>query len=235
MKFIIIGLGQFGRSLAIYLTNSGYEVTVLDIQESAVDEIKNSVADARVGDATDVRVLSRLDLNDDDTHVIVATGENFLERSIIITAQLKELGVKHIYARAVNDLQAKVLRLIGVEDLFRVEDVAARQLTDRFINEGLMRLRKIDATHSLAEVKLPEEWEGKTLIGVNMRKLHKINLLTIRRGAPTEANEGSDVLSKPESPVIDSPDPSLEFKKGDVLVIFGKDDDLKDFVKKFDL
>ena len=155
MKFIIIGLGQFGKALALYLTNSGYEVTAIDIHEAAVDEIKNNVADARVGDATDVRVLSRLDLKDDDTHVIVATGENAKERSIIITAQLKELGAKHVYARAVNDLQAKVLRLIGVQDLFRVEDVAARQLTDKFINEGLMRLRKIDATHSLAEVRLP--------------------------------------------------------------------------------
>ena len=188
-----------------------------------------------MGDATDVRVLSRLDLKDDDTHVIVATGENAKERSIIITAQLKELGAKHVYARAVNDLQAKVLRLIGVEDLFRVEDVAARQLTDKFINEGLMRLRKIDATHSLAEVKLPIEWEGKTLMGVNMRKVHKINLLTIRRGTATETEASGDVLSEPEQPVIDSPDPSLEFKPGDVLVVFGKDADLKAFVNKFDL
>lgn len=235
MKFIIIGLGQFGKALALYLTNSGYEVTAIDTNEAAVDEIKNNVADARVGDATDVRVLSRLDLKDDDTHVIVATGENAKERSIIITAQLKELGAKHVYARAVNDLQAKVLRLIGVEDLFRVEDVAARQLTDKFINEGLMRLRKIDATHSLAEVKLPIEWEGKTLMGVNMRKVHKINLLTIRRGTATETEASGDVLSEPEQPVIDSPDPSLEFKPGDVLVVFGKDADLKAFVNKFDL
>lgn len=235
MKFIIIGLGQFGKALALYLTNSGYEVTAIDIHEAAVDEIKNNVADARVGDATDVRVLSRLDLKDDDTHVIVATGENAKERSIIITAQLKELGAKHVYARAVNDLQAKVLRLIGVQDLFRVEDVAARQLTDKFINEGLMRLRKIDATHSLAEVRLPTEWEGKTLMGVNMRKEHKINLLTIRRGTPAPAAEHEDVLNEPEQPVIDSPDPSLEFRPDDVLVVFGKDTDLKAFVNKFDL
>lgn len=236
MKFVIIGLGQFGKALAIYLTESGYEVTVLDLHEPAVEEIKDKVADARVGDATDVRVLQRLDLTDDDTHVIVAVGEGFLERSILIIAQLKELGVKHIHARAVNELQAKVIRLVGVDELFRVEDVAARQLADKFVNDGLMRLKKIDATHSLAEVKLPTEWEGKTLIGVNMRKLHKINLLTIRRGTPTQPmDEALEVLSHPESPVIDSPDPSIEFKKGDVLVIFGKNNDLQDFVKKFNL
>lgn len=235
MKFVIIGLGQFGRALALYLTDSGYEVTVLERQESAIEEIKNSVADARVGDATDVRVLKSLDIMGDDTHVIVAVGENFLERSILITAQLKELGVKNIYARAVNDLQARVLKYIGVTDLFRVEDVAARQLTDRFINDGLMRLRKIDATHSLAEVKLPEEWIGKTLMAVDMRKKYKINLLTIRRGKAEEEDVTDDVLSEPEQPVIDMPEPSLEFKADDVLVIFGKDENLQDFVKKFDL
>jgi hypothetical protein len=106
---------------------------------------------------------------------------------------------------------------------------------EKFINDGLMRLRKIDANHSLAEVNLPKEWEGKTLIGVNMRKLYKINLLTIRRGTPTEITGAEGVLSQPESPVIDSPDPSIEFKRGDVLVIFGKNDDLQDFVKKFNL
>lgn len=235
MKFVIIGLGQFGRALALYLTDSGYEVTVLERQESAIDEIKNSVADARVGDATDVRVLKSLDITGEDTHVIVAVGENFLERSILITAQLKELGVKNIYARAVNDLQARVLKLIGVTDLFRVEDVAARQLTDRFINDGLMRLRKIDATHSLAEVKLPEEWVGKTLMAVDMRKKYQINLLTIRRGHAETEEVTDDVLNEPEQPVIDMPEPSLEFKADDVLVIFGKDENLQDFVKKFDL
>lgn len=235
MKFVIIGLGQFGKALALYLTDNGYEVTVLERQESAVDEIKNYVADARVGDATDIRVLRRLDLVGDDTHVIVAVGENFMERSIIITAQLKEMGVKNLYARAVNDLQARVLKLIGVKDLFRVEDVAARRLADLFINEGLMRLRKIDATHSLAEVKLPEEWIGKTLMGVDMRKRHQINLLTIRRGKITAETDIDDVLNTPDQPVIDMPEPSLEFKEGDVLVIFGKDENLQEFVKKYDL
>ena len=233
MKFVIIGLGQFGRALALYLSDSGFEVTVLDERESAVEEIKNQVADAHIGDATDMRVLRRLDLVGDDTYVIVAVGENF-ERNILITAQLRELGVKNLYARTVNELHGKVLKLIGISELFRVEDVAAKQLADRFINEGLMRQRKIDATHSLADVQLPTEWVGKTLQEVDMRKQYRLNLLTVRRGTSSLAN-ADDVLSQPEQPVIDSPQPSLQFLEGDVLVIFGKDEDLNAFVKKFDL
>ncbi|MBR3926851.1 MAG: TrkA family potassium uptake protein [Akkermansia sp.] len=233
MKFVIIGLGQFGKALALYLSDSGYEVTVLDMKESVVEEIKNHVADAHIGDATDMRVLRRMDLVGEETYVIVAVGECF-ERNILITAQLKELGVKHLYARSVNELHGKVLKLIGISDLFRVEDVAARQLADRFINEGLMRLRRIDTTHSLADVRLPEEWIGKTLQEVNMRKQYRINLLTVRRGKLIETSS-DDVLSQPEQPVIDTPEPSMKFQKDDVLVIFGKDDDLTAFVKKFDL
>lgn len=233
MKFVIIGLGQFGKALALYLSDSGYEVTVLDQKESVVEEIKNHVADAHIGDATDMRVLRRLDLVGDETYVIVAVGECF-ERNILITAQLKELGVKNLYARSVNELHGKVLKLIGISDLFRVEDVAARQLADRFINEGVMRLRRIDATHSLADVRLPDEWIGKTLQEVDMRKQYRINLLTVRRGKFSESAD-DDVLVLPEQPVIDTPAPSMKFQEGDVLVIFGKDDDLTAFVRKFDL
>lgn len=233
MKFVIIGLGQFGKALALYLSDSGYEVTVLDQKESVVEEIKNNVADAHIGDATDMRVLRRLDLVGEETYVIVAVGECF-ERNILITAQLKELGVKKLYARSVNELHGKVLKLIGISELFRVEDVAARQLADRFINEGVMRLRRIDATHALADVRLPDEWIGKTLQEVDMRKQYRINLLTVRRGKfSEEAND--DVLVLPEQPVIDTPSPSMTFLEGDVLVIFGKDDDLTAFVRKFDL
>ena len=233
MKFVIIGLGQFGKALAMYLSDSGYEVTALDQKESVVEEIRNHVADAQIGDATDMRALRRLDLVGEDTYVIVAVGECF-ERSILITAQLKELGVKNLYVRSVNELHGKVLKHIGVSDLFRVEDVAAKQLASRFVNEGLMRLRKIDATHSLADVRLPEEWVGKTLMEVNMRKQHRINLLTVRRGKLSETSN-DDVLLAPEQPVIDTPEPGMQFQEGDVLVIFGKDDDLTAFVKKFDL
>ena len=233
MKFVIIGLGQFGKALALYLSDSGYEVTVLDQKESVVEEIKNHVADAHIGDATDMRVLRRLDLIGEETYVIVAVGECF-ERNILITAQLKELGVKNLYARSVNELHGKVLKLIGISDLFRVEDVAARQLADRFINEGVMRLRRIDATHSLADVRLPDEWIGKTLQEVDMRKQYRINLLTVRRGKFGESAD-DDVLVLPEQPVIDTPAPGMTFLEGDVLVIFGKDDDLTAFVRKFDL
>ncbi len=234
MRFVIIGLGQFGRSLALQLTANGYEVTVLDEQENVVNELKDHVSYAMKGDAMDGRVLRQMDLIGDDIHVIVAIGEGF-ERSILITAQLKELGVENLYVRSANHLHSNVLKLIGVKDLFRVEDVAAKQMVSHFQNEGLMRLRKIDHNHALADVNLPKEWIGKRLLDVNLRAKHQLNLLTLRRGVTMELAPSDDVLAMPEQPVIDTPTPDLVFEKGDVLVLFGKDEDLNRFVEFFHL
>lgn len=234
MKFVIIGIGQFGRALALYLADQGFEVTILDEKESIVTELKDRVTYALVGDATDIRVLRQLELVGEDTYVIVAVGEQF-ERNLLITAQLKELGVTNLLTRSVNELHGKLLKLIGVSDLIRVEDVAARQLAARFTNEGLMRLRRMDPTHSLADVNLPEEWVGRKLMEVGLRSEYHLNLLTVRRGKVSESATPDDVLSEPEQPVIDTPDANLVFQAGDVLVLFGKDCDLQRFVEKFAL
>lgn len=234
MKFVIIGIGQFGRALALHLSDLGFEVTILDEREAIITELKDRVAYALVGDATDIRVLRQLDMAGEDTYVIVAVGEQF-ERNLLITAQLKELGVTNILTRSVNELHGKLLKLIGVNDLIRVEEVAARQLAARFTNEGLMRLRRMDSTHSLADVHLPEEWVGLKLMDVGLRSEYHLNLLTVRRGKLKENPSSDDVLSEPEQPVIDTPDASLTFQEGDVLVLFGKDSDLQRFVEKFDL
>ena len=234
MKFVIIGIGQFGRALALHLADLGFEVTILDERESIITELKDRVTYALVGDATDIRVLRQLELVGEDTYVVVAVGEQF-ERNLLITAQLKELGVQNLLTRSVNELHGKLLKLIGVSDLIRVEEVAARQLAARFTNEGLMRLRRMDATHSLADVHLPTEWVGRKLLEVGLRSEYHLNLLTVRRGKVNENHAADDVLSEPEQPVIDMPDASLEFLEGDVLVLFGKDSDLQRFVEKFDL
>lgn len=234
MKFVIIGIGQFGRAIALYLSDLGYEVTVLDEKEASLTEIKDRVAYTLVGDASDARVLRQLDLQGDDTYVIVSVGEQY-ERNMLITAQLRDMGVKNLLVRSVNELHSKVLKLLGVADVFRVEDVAARQLAQRFTSSGLLKLRKMDDSHSLVDVKLPKEWVGRKLCEVGLRSDFRLNLLTVRRGLAKEEAAADDVLAKPEQPVIDAPEASMEFQEGDVLVLFGKDDDLKKFIAGFKL
>ena len=232
MKFVIIGAGQFGRILALDLAKRGYEVTVLDRLESLIAEIQDDVTRALIGDATDRRVLEGLDIQDDDVRVIIAVGEAF-ERSILIAAILTELGVKHIYARYVTELQGKNQEKIGVKNLFRVERVAAEQMASILIHEGLIQLHKIDAQHDLGFVKIPAPWVGKRLCDVELRSKFHLNLVTVRRGTPEEDSD-EDVLDTSTRPVIGTPEPTMEFQKGDVLVLFGKEEDLKRFADYYD-
>lgn len=235
LNFIIIGMGQFGRSLSAQLTQHGFDVTIIDRNKTIIDELKDTITGAAIhGDATDERLLRQLDLGE-DTCVILSVGESF-ERNLLIAAQLKEMGVKRLYARSVNELQGRILELFHA-DLFRVEDVAAKQLALRFINEGLKRQRKIDSKHSLADVQLPESWVGKKLMEVKLREEYRLNLITVRRGEAVENSADDDVIvQKKEQPVIDDlPEPTMEFQEGDELVLYGKDSDLERFVRKFDL
>ncbi|MBT9449027.1 potassium channel family protein [Akkermansia glycaniphila] len=230
MKYVIIGAGQFGRALALKLADTGNEVTVLDEKEAVVTELKDRVAYALVGDATDPRTLRQLDLTGDDLRVIVAIGEGF-ERSIMITGLLKEMGVKHIYARSVNTIHARILKLLGVDGQIRAEEIAAQQLADRFMNMSLLHFRKIDSSHALAEVHLPSDWIGKQLKDVDLRSKYKLNLLTVRRGVLSET--GDDVLATPNAPVIDFPEPDMVFEQDDMLVLFGLEESLKKFAEHF--
>lgn len=230
MKYVIIGMGQFGRALALALMKAGNEVTILDKVASYVSEMKDDVSYAFIGDAADIRVLNKIDMSGEDVRVVVAIGES-VEHSILITAQLKEMGVRHIYARAVSNLHSRVLQLLGVDGQFRVEEMAANQLALRFENDLLMHTRRIDKSHMLAEVPVPAEWVGKKLQDVDLRSRYKLNLLTVRRGAPEEQN--TDVLATPDAPVIDFPEPGFVFEQGDILVLFGLEDSLAKFAAHF--
>lgn len=233
MKFIIIGMGQFGRALAIALSRRGYEITAIDNNEETIAQVKDYVTYSIVGDASNPRMLKKLDLSGEDLRVIVAIGESF-ERSILITAYLKKMGVKHIYARAVNAIHENLLSLLEVDGLIHAEDMAAEQLAHRFDNMAFLRHTFIDESHAVAEIKLPEEWVGKKLMSIQLRETFRLNLLTVRRGESKQATD-KDVFALPDAPVIDFPSPHFIFEKGDLLILFGQEKDLATFANEFDL
>ena len=126
MKYIIIGLGNYGRVLAEELSALGHEVIGADNSESRVDSIKDKVATAFVIDATDEQALSVLPLNSVDV-VIVAIGENF-GASIRVVALLKQMKVEHIYARAIDLVHRSVLEAFSLDRILTPEEDAARSL-----------------------------------------------------------------------------------------------------------
>lgn len=222
-KFCVIGLGYFGLNLAITLAEKGAEVIAIDSLESRVELIANKVTLAMTMDATDKRALESLGLKDIDA-VIVAIGENF-EASINTTAILQEIGVKRIFNRVISPIHERLLKLMNVEELLVPEAEAATHLANRLNIDGLLEAYEMDAEHSIFEINIPEQFIGKTIAETQIRQKHNLNLVTIKRITNTK---GLLTLGQKQSiKVTGVPDPNFVLSDGDILVLFGKEKDVR--------
>ncbi len=134
MKYLVIGLGNFGKTLAIELTARGNEVIGVDSCEQRVDDVKDQISLSYIMDASDVSTLRALPLDEVDC-VVVAIGQS-MEASLRSVAALKELGVRTIYARAIDDVHHSILRAMNISRIFIPESYAARIFADKFANRG---------------------------------------------------------------------------------------------------
>lgn len=132
MKYLVIGLGNFGRTLAETLTDKGHDVIGVDYNEHCVEEIKNRIAVAYIMDATERAALQALPLDEIDC-AVVAIGQS-MDYSLRAVAALKELSVKRVYARALDKTHKSILGAMNIQKIFMPESYAARIFADKFID-----------------------------------------------------------------------------------------------------
>lgn len=216
MKFTIIGLGQFGRELAADLAHERHEVVAIDIDERIIEDIKDVVDYAVVADATDMRALKHLGLEEVDV-VVVAIGEDF-SSSLLVTGHLQELGVKRLLCRSLNPTHEKILKLMKVDEIVQAEEMAARQLAKRLGIRGAARHFTLGEHFAIVELKVPPKLVGMTLAESELRSRYGLNLVTIKRGG------ASDGPNKREGHPIGVPEPTTRFEENDSLIVFGKDE-----------
>lgn len=227
-KFCIIGLGYFGMNLATILSNDGAEILVIDNNPDRVDMISEQVTHAVCMDATDERALKSMGLKEMDA-IIVAIGENF-ESSITTTALLQEIGVKKIYNRIVSPIHERLLKLMGVEELLVPEAEAAGHLASRLMLEGILSSFELNEDYGIFEIPTPSAFIGKSVMESNLRQIYNLNLVTIKR---YKKRDGLRTLGKQdELNVVGVPSPNLSIVEGDVLVVFGKEKDVKYLLEK---
>lgn len=223
MNFVILGLGAFGTSIAKELAQSGHEVLVVDHDESHLDAVKEVVTLAVQGDAADKNLLLELGVQKYDA-AIVAVGENF-EASLMMTAHLKEIGVKTIFTRVFHEVQEQLLDLMQVTGKIRVEALAAESFSRCLSNRAFLRHFVVDSTHAVVELKCPDMLVGKSLMESELRSRHGLNLVTVRRSR-NQDQDADDI------PVIDGlPGPDFVFQQGDRLVVYGLEKDISKFTK----
>lgn len=219
---VVIGLGAFGYTVAIELSNSKLNVLAIDKNEEKVESISDYVTNAILGDATDIKVLEGAGVQNCDI-AIVSVG-NDIAASLIITMNLKELGVKQIYTKAVNSLQAKILRKIGADKIVFPERDIAVKLAEGIANPSIFEHIDLSKDYGLVELKAPKRFFDKTLEELNIRKEYGVNIIAIKRKNPEVSETGSTVLNEE---VLISPSGSDKIIEGDVLVIIGRYEDLE--------
>lgn len=134
MKYLIIGLGNFGKTLAEELTDKGHEVIGVDANEQRVDEVKDLISVAYIMNATEPLVLKTLPLDEMDC-TIVAVGRD-MEHSLRVVAALKELKISCIYARAIDPVHMSILRAMNIQKIFMPECYAARMFAEKLSDKA---------------------------------------------------------------------------------------------------
>ena len=223
-KFLVIGVGKYGREIARKLADKGAEVYAFDNDEQKIDLIKDEIALGVTLDATNIKVLQSQNVTDVDA-VVVSIGENF-EATILTCVQLMELGVERIIARASGPQQIKILKKIGVTEILAPEDEVADAVAERLLNPSLVRFLQLPDNYEIAEVKVPKAIADRTIDDIGLRNKYQLTLVTIKRMFE-EIKKGEKVI---EEHVLGVPNSDTIVKETDTLVVFGTIKDVQRFL-----
>lgn len=216
MKYIVIGLGNYGSSLAVELTQLGHEVVGVDIIEHNVVDVKDKIASAIKLDATELMALKMLPLHDVDA-VIVAIGENF-GASVEVVAMLKQEKIKSIYVRALSHVHTMVLESLNVERILTPEKDSARILAQSMEFKNVISSYKIDDNHYVIKFITPVKFEGHTVSEIGLNKNFNLNIVAVSASVGTKNVFGT---TKVKSEVIEVDLTNYKLSPGDILVVYG--------------
>ena len=177
-SILLIGLGRFGRHIAIKLDELHHHVMAVDKEDTRVDAVLPFVTNAQIGDATNEDFLSSLGVGNFDV-CIVAIGDNF-QNSLEVTSLLKELGAKMVVSRAARDVHAKFLLRNGADEIVYPERQLADWVAIRYSADHILDYIELDEGHAIFEISIPEEWIGKTIGQLDIRKKYNINIMALK-------------------------------------------------------
>ena len=221
--FAVIGLGKFGASFAKTLMKHNFEVLAIDRDEEKVNEIADSVTQALSLNVLDEKALRDAGIKNADA-VIVSIGEN-IEANILAVTLLKKLGIKHIIAKAVNDLHGLVLENLGVSKIVHPERDMAERVANSIARTDILETIELSADFSIVEVQSPSALWGKKIIETHLRSEFHLTVIAVKKADAKAPGEGWQINPKPADMI----------HEGDVLVVLGHNRDIRKFEKFYNL
>ncbi|MBI4602399.1 MAG: TrkA family potassium uptake protein [Planctomycetes bacterium] len=219
-RFLVIGLGQFGTSVARGLARRGMDVTAVDRSEDKVKDVSLDVARAVVADATDERALAELRV-EAYSAAVNAIGAEFLEGSILCTALLRQLGARRIIARAKSKLHERILTALGVDRVVQPESLMGDRLASELASPGLMGQLDLAEGVTAIEVAVPEAWVGRTLADLNLRRRIGVTVVALQR-----PGAGGRMA------LVPGPPPDQPLQRGEVALVIGTPAEVEQLLKE---
>ena len=191
-SILLIGLGRFGRHIALQLNKLGHEVMGVDKNEDRVNSVMDIVTNAQIGDSTNSEFLRTLGVDNYDV-CIVTIGSDF-QASLETTSYLKEMGAKLVVSRAERDGQAKFLLRNGADEIVYPEKQVARWAAIRYSSEHILDYIELDDHNSIFEVTVPKSWVGDTIGQLDIRKKYNINIVAVKQNGKMNVSVSPDCL-----------------------------------------
>ncbi|MFH0962934.1 MAG: TrkA family potassium uptake protein [Planctomycetota bacterium] len=220
-RLAVIGLGRYGMRLAWELGRQGAEVIAIDTAQERVEAVQEGVSLAVRMDARDEKALVAQGVDKADAAVI-AIGEAF-EASVLATAALKRIGVKRVIARAGSDEQARILTLVGADEVIRPLHESANRLAQKLASRNLVDYVELAEGHSVIQLKAPRKFQNQHLGDLELRRKYEVNVVAIKKKI---REKGPDGVEKESERIIVVPKPTDVIENDDVLVIVGSDENL---------
>jgi trk system potassium uptake protein TrkA len=226
-KFAVIGLGKFGMNVATTLFDKGAEVIAIDNNRELIDEISGRVSVAINMNSTDEKSLKANRIQDVDA-VILAIGNN-IEVSVLTSVILKKLGVSNIYAKVDSKVHARILELLGIQNIIFPEEQIGKQLANSLISSSVLEYIDLSSGHSVVELVIPDIWVGKTLQQLALPTEKGVNIVAIKYTSQNVTEEGENIIEKR---INDMPGANDVVNEDDVLVLIGPKTKIDDLIKE---
>ena len=198
--YAVFGLGRYGRAVACELVDNGMEVIAIDTDQKIVNDIAAYLPVCKCADVTDAEVISRLGIGNIDT-VIVCMASN-LEASVMAVTLCKEAGVKTVIAKCSNEMQQKILLRVGADQVVFPENESGIRLAKNLLSSGFIDMISLSKDVSMVEIDVKDEWIGKNLIELNLRKKYGINVVALKKGEDVNVNVNPEQMLDAETTLI---------------------------------
>lgn len=189
-SFAVIGLGKFGRSIVEEMVKAGADVLAIDMDEEKVKKVSEFVTCAAQADVRDTDAMDEFGISNMDGVVVAMTGS--LDASIMATIYAKEAGVPYVLVKAQDEIHERILKKVGADRVIIPEQESGIRVARNMVTGNFIDFIELSDRVKMIEMKVRQEWVGRSLRDLDLRKKHALNVIAVRQDGELLVNQDPD-------------------------------------------